>query len=129
MGEAEAICSDWKETVKLLLLVGQNSEAPSMRRLLASAGVKAEVFCAFPSIDHKPSMKKIRECKIWLDGAEAAGYTHILAAGETAARLALDTSSVNINKLRGRDFEYVTGIRKTGKKAKAKSDNNGGSDV
>jgi hypothetical protein len=59
-------------------------------------------------------MKDLRKLKDQLD-KEVVGYDYVFAVGQTAARLALDTSNININKMRGRDFEYKTGVAKRGK--------------
>ncbi len=121
--------------MKLLVVVAEGREVEPMKRLLAQAGIKDYLIsrCCW-KLDGKPSMKEIRALKPALDEVVSSRYDgcefdYIIAAGETAARMVLDTSTVNINKLRGRDFEYAYGVKKAGKKAKADSDNNSDSGV
>ena len=108
--------------MKLLVVVADSKEVAPMKRLLAKSGlifegvvwtIQAEGF------EGKPAMKVLRALKVELDEQikQYGPFDVILAPGETAARLVLDTSSVNINKLRGRDFEYAYGVKKPGKKA------------
>lgn len=106
--------------MRILVVVAQESEVAPMKRLLARAGVQADVWDVLTVFyeqnpDAKPPMKYIREVKLKFD-SYVKGYDVLVAAGETAARLVLDTSTVNINKLRGRDFEYAYGVKTPGKK-------------
>jgi uracil-DNA glycosylase len=105
-----------------------------MKRLLAKAGLQADVWALYKqNLEHKPSMKELREIKLDFDKRLelVMPYDYVIAAGETASRLVLDTSSVNINKLRGRDFEYAYGTKspKNAKNAKAKSDDKDASHI
>ena len=106
--------------MKILVVVADSSEVATMKRLLAQAGMQGDVLAyATEKLVCKPSMKQVRSAKLWLDqNIEAGNYDVIIAAGETAARWVLDTSSVNINKLRGRDFEYQMGVKTPKKKVK-----------
>jgi len=112
--------------MKLLVVVADVSEVALMKRLLAQAGMRdATVWMVNgKGFASKPSMKQLRELKIVFDAYIRAHtpFDYVMACGETAARLVLDTSSVNINKLRGRDFEYAYGVKKPGKKTKADTD-------
>ncbi len=105
--------------MRVLVLVGQENERDPMKRLLKLAGITDFLFaCCFESCDSKPSIKDIRVARhLFKSAIEIYRPDKIVAVGETAARMALDTSAVNINKLRGRDFEYVKETRKPGKKA------------
>jgi len=93
-----------------------------MKRLLAQAQVEAQVtYLLKKPATSKPSIKELRTIKPLFDAMlERDSFDYVIAAGETAARLVLDTSSVNISKLRGRDIEYVVGV-KTAKRAKGTS--------
>ena len=106
--------------MKLLVVVADKTELAPMKRLLAQAGVQAAIWMVHgEGFESKPSMKQIRELKPVLDGyLKQYQFTHIFAAGETASRLVLDTSAVNINKLRGRSFEYNFGTKEKASKAK-----------
>ena len=114
--------------MRVLVLVAQESEVAPMKRLLAKAGMQADVWDVLTFFfkqhpDEKPPMKYLREVKLELDNAvKEYEYDTIIAAGETAARLVLDTSTVNINKLRGRDFEYAYGVKTPGKKKACESE-------
>jgi len=111
--------------VKVLVVVAQESERASMQRLLKRAGLQGDVFVIEKKFTSKPAMKKLREYKPVLDkhvlggyDATASQYDYVIAAGETASRLVLDTSSVNITKLRGREFEYKFGTKERSTQAK-----------
>ena len=104
--------------MKVLVVVAQESERASMQRLLKRAGLQGDVFVIEKKFTSKPAMKKLREYKPVLDkhvlggyDATASQYDYVIAAGETASRLVLDTSSVNITRLRGREFEYAYGVK------------------
>lgn len=98
--------------MNILVVVGNESEVQPMKRLLKAAGVQAQVYGAFEKLEGKPTMKEIRAVKPQLDVYNNVNeYDYIVAAGETAARLVLDKATVNIARLRGRDFEYVTGTK------------------
>src|SRR5690349_24783784 len=105
----------------LLVVVAEEKEVGPMKRLLDKEVYDYDNLVWVVSgkgFEGKPSMKVLRALKVELDHRiEKHGpFDCILAAGETAARLVLDTSSANINKLRGRDFEYEYGVKKPGKK-------------
>ena len=104
--------------MNLLVVVADKTQVPVMQRILSKAGVQADVAHVYQERQrYKPPMKELRQFKPELDKRiRDMGYDFVLAAGETAARLVLDTSAVNINKLRGRDFEYSEGVKKPGKK-------------
>jgi len=106
--------------MKLLVVVADSTEVEPMRRLLAKAGIRDyQLAQCCHKVEGKPTMKEIRMLKPPMDDTVKTGdYDYIMAAGETAARLVLDTSAVNISRLRGRDFEYVEGVKHAGKKAK-----------
>ena len=107
--------------MKLLVVVADSKEVAPMKRLLAKAGLQGDIVRVFTGDvpEGKPAMKTLRAMKESLDRCvEECKYDYIIAAGETAARWVLDTSSVNINKLRGRDFEYAYGVKQVGKKGK-----------
>jgi len=106
--------------MNILIVVASTEEEASMRRLITRAtmpGYQFMLFSLYPALASKPTMKALRELKPKLDEViKQHKFDYIIAAGETAARLALDTSAVNISKLRGRDFEYEFGIKKPSKK-------------
>jgi hypothetical protein len=111
--------------VNVLVVVAEEKEKPLMQRLLKRAGLQGDVFVIEKKFTSKPAMKKLREYKPVLDkhvlggyDATASQYAYVIAAGETASRLVLDTSSVNITKLRGREFDYAFGTKALNKKAK-----------
>ena len=109
-------------SMKVLAVVADKREYEVIRRLLAQAGYRdSQVWLVNgEGFKSKPSMKQLRELKPVLDKYvdEFGPFDYIIAAGETASRLVLDESNVNINKLRGRDFEYAYGVKTPGKKAK-----------
>lgn len=107
--------------MNILVVVAEQSEVMPMKRLLARAGIHdADIAHFTRKLEAKPSMKDLREVKVnaFDFTVKEKPYDYIVAAGETAARLVLDTSAANITKLRGRDFEYVYGVKKPGKKSK-----------
>lgn len=110
------------EEMKLLAVVANSAEVPAMRRLLVQAGYQNNSVWVVNDVgfEGKPSMKQLRELKLVLDKCleEFGPFDYIVAAGDTAARLVLDTANVNINKLRGRDFKYTCGVKALGKKKK-----------
>src|SRR5690349_20486824 len=113
--------------MKLLGVVADSTKVAPMKRLLAQAGVQGSIWMVNgEGFDSKPSIKQLRQLMPVLDSdLERFGpFDYIMAAGETAARLVLDTSAVNINKLRGRDFDYAYGVRTTKAKDK-KADSKG----
>jgi hypothetical protein len=100
--------------MRVLVVVAQHAEISPIKRLLASAGYNgASVYAIFDEAEDKPKMVELRKRKLagFDEYVRAGEYDYIIAAGETAARLVLDTSTVNINKLRGRDFDYAYGVR------------------
>jgi len=107
--------------MRLLVVVAEVAELAPMKNLLVRAGIKDYKLCfLFDNIDCKPSMKELRQVKEHrFDHIAKDGFDYILAAGETAARLVLDTSSVNINKMRGRDYEFKLGVKDIKKKTKS----------
>ena len=111
--------------MRLLVVVAEESELAPMRNLLARADIKDyELAYLFNEIESKPSMKFLRKVKEQeFDYIAGAGFDYIFAAGETAARLVLDTSSVNINKMRGRDYEFKFGVKDIKKKSKEQNTN------
>ena len=117
--------------MRLLVVVTDQSELQPMKRLLAKAGMQAEVWLVNgEGFESKPSMKELRELKVWLDRYLAThSFDTIIAAGETAARLVLDKSTASITKLRGRDFDYAYGVKEAKKTKRTKGDNNSGSEV
>lgn len=105
--------------MKLLVVVADQSELQPMKRLLAKAGIQGYGIYLVngEGFKSKPSMKQLRELKPILDQhLEVHHFDKIIAVGETAARLVLDTPVASINKLRGRDFEYTYGVKTPGKK-------------
>jgi uracil-DNA glycosylase len=83
-----------------------------MQRLLKRAGLQGDVVNVLTKVTKKPSMKDLRALKPTLDAhVRNHTYDYVIAAGETASRLVLDTSSVNITRLRGREFEYAYGVK------------------
>jgi len=111
--------------MKILVVVASEEERVPMMNLLARAGIKdyrlTHLF--INEIESKPSMKVLRQVKEQEFDHITAGFDYILAAGETAARLVLDTSSVNINKMRGRDYEFKFGVKDVKKKSKEQNTN------
>jgi len=112
--------------MKILVVVASEEERVPMMNLLARAGIKdyrlTHLF--INEIESKPSMKFLRKVKEQeFDYIAGAGFDYIFAAGETAARLVLDTSSVNINKMRGRDYEFKFGVKDIKKKSKEQNTN------
>jgi predicted transcriptional regulator len=105
--------------MKVLVVTESLRDEKPMFDLLRKAGIKES--CVTHILEEvpksKPSMKSLREFKPTLDGyTSKEDFDYIIASGETAARLVLDKSVVNINKIRGRDFEYAYGVK--AKKAK-----------
>jgi len=111
--------------VNVLVVVAEEKEKPHMQRLLKRAGLQGDVVNVLTKVTKKPSMKDLRALKLAFD-ATVSPYDYVIAAGEAASRLVLDTSSVNITKLRGREMEYAYGVKE---KTKAKSKDSGGSDL
>ena len=105
--------------MKLLVVIADQSELQPMKRLLAKAGIQGYGIYLVngEGFKSKPSMKQLRELKLVLDRhLEVHHFDRIIAVGETAARMVLDTATASINKLRGRDFEYAYGVKTPGKK-------------
>ena len=111
--------------MKLLVVIADKSELDTAKRLLAKAGVQAQVWLVnSDGFKSKPSMKQLRELKPILEEKikQHGDFDYVIALGETASRLVLDTSSVSINRLRGRDFDYAYGVKTPGKKKDAVSE-------
>jgi hypothetical protein len=110
--------------MKVLILVATEAEAHAMSQLARKAGLDDYAATElYQQADTKPTMKQLREKKLLLDHfLEKEPFDYVITAGETAARMALDMPVVNINKLRGRDFEYKSGTRITNKKKEKKNE-------
>ncbi len=93
--------------MRVLVVVESVADVDPMRVLLGKANIEASVF-PVTSIRpaHKPTIKWLREQRQSYGFMGGHTYDYIIASGETAARFVLNTSIVNLNRLRGRDFEY-----------------------
>jgi uracil-DNA glycosylase len=100
-----------EECMKVLVKVECVEDIKLMERLLCAAGINGKVSAIFDNRPKsKPPMKELRKLKYHTD-EQSRDYDYIIASGETAARLVLDKSVVNISRVRGRDFEYEMGVK------------------
>lgn len=97
-----------KSDMNVLVIVESQIDISPMKLLLRKAGIEGTVTPVFEhKPTHKPTIKELRGLRskrVW-DQVEKL-YDYVIASGETAARFILNTSIVNINKLRGRNFEF-----------------------
>jgi hypothetical protein len=106
--------------MKVLVIVESLRDEKPMFDLLRKAGIKYA--CVTHILEEvpksKPSMKSLREFKPTVDNY-AKDFDYVIASGDTAARIVLDTSIVNLNRMRGRNYEYKMGVKQVGKKKNA----------